>query len=90
MKLATALYQAYKDQEEAVRVMQEINIMDDDIFVKSGMLNGRQWVRRILDHFKTDRCIDKMWQIEDHYKVPCPGDAALGAFRFSWHKWSAV
>ena len=70
--------------------MQEIGIMDEDISTKGGMLKGWQWVSLILEHFKTDRSIDKMWQVEDIYKMAYPGDSALGAFRFMWLKHCAT
>ena len=44
----------------------------------------------ILQHLATDRSIDKMWQMEDLYKMPYPGDKAFAGFRFMWHNMAFV
>ena len=69
LKMATEMQSAYKDADGALRLMQEIQILDEDITNKGGMLRGRQYVKLILEHFKTDRSLDKAWQIEDLYSM---------------------
>ena len=84
--MATEMQNAYKDADGALRLMQEIQIMDEDITNKGGMLKGRQYTKLILEHFRTDRSLDKAWQMEDLYALEYPGDAKLQQFRFIWHK----
>merc|ERR1712127_630614 len=77
---------AYKDADGALRLMQEIQILDEDITNKGGMIKGRQYVKLILEHFKTDRSLDQAWQIEDLFALEYPGDHRLTQFRYIWHK----
>ena len=46
------------------------------------MLRGRQWVSMILQHFATDRHLDRIWQVGDLYNLEYPGDAKMADFRF--------
>ena len=80
-KMATEMQNAYKDADGALRLMQEIQIMDEDITNKGGMLKGRQYTKLILEHFRTDRSLDKAWQMEDLYALEYPGDAKLQQLR---------
>ena len=50
------------------------------------MLKGRQYTKLILEYFKTDRSLDKAWQVEDLFGLEYPGDARLQQFRYLWHK----
>ena len=86
LKMATEMQSAYKDADGALRLMQEIQILDEDITNKGGMLKGRQYTKLILEHFKTDRSLDKAWQVEDLFGLEYPGDARLQQFRYLWHK----
>ena len=84
--MATEMQNAYKDADGALRLMQEIQIMDEDITNKGGMLKGRQYTKLILEHFKTDRSLDKAWHLEDLYILEYPGDAKLQQLRYLWHR----
>ena len=52
---------------------------------KGTVLKGRQFVKMIIQSFETDRRLDKIWQMEDLYKLEYPGDEKMGAFRYMWH-----
>ena len=41
IKMAQAFAEAYKKEPEAMRLMQEIQILDEDIMSKGGMMKGR-------------------------------------------------
>ena len=86
IKMATEMQSAYKDADGALRLMQEIQILDEDITNKGGMIKGRQYVKLIMEHFKTDRSLDQAWQIEDLFSMEYPGDHRLTQFRYLWYK----
>ena len=85
LKMATEMQSTYKDADGALRLMQEIQILDEDTTNKGGMLKDRQYTKLILEHFKTDRSLDKAWQLEDLFGFEYPGDARLQQFRYLWH-----
>ena len=58
--------------------MQELRILDEETANNGGMIKGRQVAHLILEHFRTDRHIDQMWQIEDLYHIEYPGDNMMG------------
>ena len=82
LKLSAELHAAYKNEKDAIRLMEEVQIMEEYCAGKSGMLKGRQYVKMSLSYFETDRHLDKIWQMEDLYKLEYPGDAKMGAFRY--------
>ena len=85
-KLAAVIHRAYREEESALTLMQDIQILDEEISKNGGMMRGRQIARLILEYFTTDRHLDQMWQLDDLFSLMYPGDKAMGAFRFIWHK----
>ena len=81
MKLSAELYTAYKNEKGAIRLMEEIHIMEDFCASKGTMLKGRQFVKMIIQSFETDRHLDKIWQMEDLYKLEYPGDEKMERLR---------
>ena len=77
---------AYKEDPDAIILMNEMSILDEETSINRGMIKGRQIARLIIEHFKTDRHIDQMWQLDDLFHLEYPGDAKLSFFRIIWHK----
>ena len=82
LKMATEFNAQYTNVTDAVRLMAEIQILDEEVSNRGDMLMGRQWVKLILDHFETDRHLDRIWQIGNLYNLEYPGDAKMAEFRF--------
>ena len=65
--------------------MNELSILDEETSTNGGMIKGRQIARLILEHFKTDRHIDQLWQFDDLFHMEFPGDQKVSFFMVMLH-----
>ena len=61
-KLAAVMHRAYREEESAITLMQDIQTLDEEISKNGGMMRGRQITKLILEYFTIDRHLDQMWQ----------------------------
>ena len=76
LKLSETMMRTYQKEAAAQPLTSELHIMEEKVAAAGGMIKGRHIVALILEHFKTDRHMDSMWQLEDLISMEYPGGQA--------------